>query len=113
MRRTLSRRKTTAMNLKLGYALLRDSRVPVRVKLFALGIGAAATTAVEVLEIPLDGFFAMVLPLLGIVGDLVVGGAEAVIGPVIVACLLLPHMTHPALVAQIRAEQQTAPSAGK
>jgi hypothetical protein len=101
------------MNLKLGYALLRDSRVPIRVKLFALGIGAAATTAVEVLEIPIEGFLAMILPLIGITGDLVLGGAEAVIGPVIVACFLLPRIAPAALVAQIRAEQQGAPAPGK
>jgi hypothetical protein len=96
------------LNLKLGYVLLRDSRVPVRAKMLALGIGALATTAVEVLEIPIEGFFAMVLPLIGIAGDLAVGTTEAVVGPIIVACLLLPHMAAPALVEQVRAEQSAA-----
>jgi hypothetical protein len=31
------------MNIRLGYRLLRDHRVPIRVKLMALGIGAAST----------------------------------------------------------------------
>ena len=101
------------MNLKLGYALLRDPRVPIRVKLFAMGVGAALTSALEALEIPLAGFFAMILPFIGVAGDLVVGGAEAVIGPVIVACLLLPYVAPAALVAQIRAEQAAAPNSGK
>ena len=30
------------MNMTLGYALLRDRRVPIRTKLIALGIGAAS-----------------------------------------------------------------------
>jgi hypothetical protein len=98
------------LNLKLGYVLLRDSRVPIRAKMLALGIGALATTAFEVLEIPLEGFFAMILPLIGIAGDLVVGGAEAVVGPIIVACLILPHMAPPALVDRVRAEQAGAPA---
>ena len=68
------------MNMTLGYALLRDRRVPIRTKLIALGIGAA--------------------------GDLTLDGAEAVIGPVLIATLLLPHLAPADLVRQIRAETE-------
>ena len=33
------------MNVRLGYRLLRDHRVPIRAKLRALGIGAARASA--------------------------------------------------------------------
>jgi hypothetical protein len=92
------------MNIKLGYRLLRDHRVPVRTKLIALGIGAACIGVLEILELPLEGVLAGILPLLGIPCDIALGGVEAVVGPVIIACILLPHFVAPTLVRQIHAE---------
>jgi hypothetical protein len=43
------------LNMQLGYALLRDRRVPIRTKLIALGIGAAAIGAIELLQLPVEG----------------------------------------------------------
>jgi hypothetical protein len=40
------------MNIRLGYRLLRDHRVPIRAKLMALGIGAACIGALELLQLP-------------------------------------------------------------
>ena len=94
------------MNMTLGYALLRDRRVPIRTKLIALGIGAAGVGAIELLQLPLEGVFAALLPLVGAAGDLTLDGAEAVIGPILIATLLLPHLVPADLVRQIRAEVQ-------
>jgi hypothetical protein len=94
------------MNMTLGYALLRDRRVPIRTKLIALGIGAAGVGAIELLQLPLEGVFAALLPLVGAAGDLTLDGAEAVIGPVLIATLLLPHLAPTDLVRQVRAETQ-------
>jgi hypothetical protein len=69
------------MNIRLGYRLLRDHRVPIRVKLMALGIGAACIGALELLQLPLEAVLAAILPLIGITGDIAFDGAEAVIGP--------------------------------
>ena len=88
------------MDVRLGYRLLKDNRVPLRAKLTALGIGAACIAALEVLEAVL----AAILPLVGITGDIALGGAEAVFGPVLIATILLPYMVAPPLVQQIRAE---------
>jgi hypothetical protein len=93
------------MNIPLGYALLRDRRVSLRAKLMALGIGAAVVGGVELLQIPLEGVLAFILPVAGIAGDIAVDGAEAILGPVLVATLVLPYLTPPALVRQIRAER--------
>lgn len=94
------------MNMTLGYALLRDRRVPIRTKLIALGIGAAGVGAIELLQLPLEGVFAALLPLVGAAGDLTLDGAEAVIGPVLIATLLLPHLAPADLVRQVRVETQ-------
>jgi hypothetical protein len=94
------------MNMTLGYALLRDRRVPIRAKLIALGIGAAGVGAIELLQLPVEGVVAALLPLIGAAGDLALDGAEAVIGPVLIATLLLPHLAPPDLVQQIRAETE-------
>jgi hypothetical protein len=94
------------MNMTLGYALLRDRRVPIRTKLIALGIGAAGVGAIELLLLPVEGVVVALLPLIGAAGDLALDGAEAVIGPVLIATLLLPHLAPADLVQQIGAETE-------
>ena len=94
------------MNPRLGYALLRDRRVSIRAKLIALGMGAAVVGVIELLQIPFESVTAMLLPIVGISGDLAVDGAEAVIGPVVVATLVLPYLAPATLVQQIRAERK-------
>jgi hypothetical protein len=74
----------------------------------ALGIGAACIAALELLQLPLESVLAGILPLLGISGDIAFDGAEAVVGPVIIATILLPYLVAPALVRQIRAEGERA-----
>jgi hypothetical protein len=93
------------MNLQLGYALLRDRRVPIRAKLTALGIGAAVVGVIELLQIPFESVFAAILPVLGVAGDLALDGAEAVVGPVLIATMLLPYLAPSPVVQQIRAER--------
>src|ERR1700757_3944871 len=93
------------MNIRLGYALLRDRRVSMRAKLIALGIGAATVGAIELLELPIEGVLAALLPFVGAAGDLALDGAEAVIGPVLIASLVLPHIAPADIVRQIRAER--------
>ena len=94
------------MNIRLGYRLLRDHRVPIRAKLIALGIGAAFTGALELLELPLETVLASILPLLGIPGDIAFDGVQALVGPVIIATILLPYLVPPTLVRQIRSEAE-------
>jgi len=93
------------MNAPLGYALLRDRRVPLRPKLVALGVGFAAAGLIEVLQIPLESVFALVLPLVGAAGDIAIDGAEAVIVPVLVATLLMPYLAPANIVRQLRTER--------
>jgi len=94
------------MNPRLGYALLRDRRISIRAKLIALAIGAAVVGLVELLQIPFESVAAFILPAIGIAGDVAVDGAEALIGPVVVATLVLPYLAPATLVQQIRAERK-------
>ena len=96
------------MDIRLGYRLLRDHRVPIPAKLVALGIGAACIGVLELLQLPLESVLAAILPLIGITGDIAFGGAEAVVGPVIIATMLLPYLLPEPLVRQIRAEGERA-----
>jgi hypothetical protein len=93
------------MNAPLGYALLRDRRVPLRPKLAALGVGFVAAGLIEFLQIPLESVFALILPVVGATGDIAVDGAEAVIVPVLVATLLMPYLAPQSIVQQLRAER--------
>jgi len=93
------------MNAPLGYALLRDRRVSTRSKLVAMGIGIAVMGFIELLQIPFESVFALILPVAGAAGDIAIDGAEAVIIPVLVATLLLPQLAPAPIVQQIRAER--------
>ena len=93
------------MNAPLGYALLRDRRVPLRPKLVALGVGLAAVGLIELLQIPFESVLALLLPVVGAAGDVALDGAEVAIVPVLVATLLMPSLAPPTIVQQLRAER--------
>jgi hypothetical protein len=93
------------MNIQLGYALLRDRRVPLRSKLIALAIGVGVVSFTELLQIPLESLFAVILPVLGIAGDVALDGGEAIFGPLLIATLLLPYLAPDPIVQQIRFER--------
>jgi hypothetical protein len=93
------------MNIQLGYMLLRDPRVPVQSKMIAMAIGAAVVGLIELLQVPLESVFAVILPIIGFAGDIVFDGAEAVIGTVFIATLLMPYLAPARIVQQIRAER--------
>jgi hypothetical protein len=94
------------MDIQLGYTLLRDHRVPGTSKMAALAIGAAVVGFIELLQIPLESVFALILPIIGLAGDIVFDGAEAVIGTVFIATILMPYLAPASLVQQIRAERR-------
>jgi hypothetical protein len=93
------------MDIKLGYALLRDRRVPTRCKVFALAIGLLVVAAIEILEIPAEGILAALVPVLGLAGDLLIDGAQTFLLPVLFASILLPYITPSSIVRQMRAER--------
>jgi len=96
------------LDVKLGFALMCDRRVPLRSKLFAALLGFAITGIVEFLEVPVEGVLAAVVPILGIAGDFVLDGAELIAGPLLLANLLLPFIAPRATVERIRSERAAA-----
>jgi hypothetical protein len=101
--------QTPIVDIKLGFALMRDRRIPLRSKIFSILLGLAVTGLVEFLELPVEGVLSALLPVLGIAGDAVLDGAELVAGPLLLAHLLLPFVAPRPLVDQIRAERAGAP----
>jgi hypothetical protein len=93
------------LDLKLGYALLKDRRVPFLSKAAALVIGLGALAVVGVLELPVEEMIAAIVPFAGLGADLLLDGMEVVAGPFLVACLVLPYLAPANLVARIRRER--------
>ena len=93
------------LDLKLGYALLRDARVPFHSKLAGFAVGLASLVLVGILELPLEEILAAVVPFVGIVSDLLLDGVEAIVGPFLVACLVLPYLAPSTVVNQVRRER--------
>jgi hypothetical protein len=101
------------LDVKLGFALMRDRRVPWRSKLAAILMGLLITGVVEGLEIPIEGVLSMLLPLLGAAGDMVLDGVEMIAGPILISAALLPFMAPRDVVAKVRSERAAAPGAAK
>lgn len=93
-------------DLKFGFALLKDRRVPAGAKLLALALGVSAVAVVNALELPLEALIAVLVPGLGLAFDAVLNGAEIVLGPLLAAALIVPHVAPKDLVARLREERQ-------
>lgn len=93
------------LDIKLGFAMLKDQRVPFRSKLVALGLGAGLIALLIGLEFPLEWFLVIVLPVVGLVASALTDAMEAVIGTLGAAALLLPHLAPKLLTQQYRNER--------
>lgn len=89
-----------ALNLPLGFALMRDRRVPFRAKALALALGAAITAALVALELPLEAVWTVLVPFLGPF-DVVTDGLEVVLLPLATAALLMPYLAPQETVEEI------------
>ena len=76
-------------DLKLGIALMRDSRVSLLTKLAALASGVTLTAILVAIEFPLESLIALVLPFLGLVFDFAFDGFEIIVLPLLAATLIL------------------------
>ena len=93
------------LDIKLGFAMLKDRRVPFRPKLMALGLGAGLIALLIGLEFPLESLLSLLLPFFGLVTSVVTDAMEAVIGTLGVAAMLVPHLAPKLLTQQIRNER--------
>lgn len=76
-------------DLKLGIALMRDSRVSLLTKLAALASGVTLTAILVAIEFPLESLIALVMPFLGLVFDFAFDGFEILVLPLLTATLVL------------------------
>lgn len=95
-----------AIDPKFGFRLLRDSRVPIKTKMLALGLGLCAVFVLEILELPLQAVLMLLLPLVGLAADFAIDGVEMLAGPLLVASLTLPWLAPRDVVEEIRAEYE-------
>ena len=93
------------LDVRFGLALLRDRRIPIGAKLMSLAIGGGITAAVMAMELPLESLLALLVPFIGFASDALIDGLEAVIGPMVVAALVLPHLAPEATVRALREER--------
>ncbi len=92
------------LDIKLGFSMLKDRRVPFRPKALAIGLGAGLIALLIGLEFPLEGLLALV-PGIGLFADIMTDSLEAVIGTVGVAAIILPHVAPKLLTLQLRNER--------
>lgn len=93
------------VDVKLGFALGRDRRVPVTAKMAALALGFVLTFALDMFELPLETVLAFLLPVIGFGINLAVDGAELIALPVLFGAALLPHLAPKSIVERVRAER--------
>jgi hypothetical protein len=83
--------------LTLGFALMCDRHFPIRVKLVTLALAVGITACVLAIEIPVEALIVAVLSKSGFIGVIALDGVEALAGPIIISCLLLPSLVTPGL----------------
>lgn len=94
-----------ALDVRFGLALLKDRRVPVLAKVLALGLGAVGMALLIALELPAETMFALFMPVLGLIADVALDGLEGIVGPFLLAALLLPYLAPKPLVETVRRER--------
>src|SRR5258706_13425465 len=106
VRRSITNGRGRALfDIGLGFALLRDRRVPIIRKLAALGLGGMAMAALVMLELPMEGLIAALLNLPGIGLDFLVDGLEILAGPLVIGSLFLIRLAPPAIAELLRQER--------
>lgn len=88
------------VDIALGFALLRDGRIPLAKKALALVLGTMGMFVIQALEIPLEMLTLIFGSPFG-----VEDGVEAIVWPVLLACAILPHLLPQALVDRLRVER--------
>jgi hypothetical protein len=97
-------RRGGLLDIRFGISLLRDRTVPAARKLLALAMGGGLTLLLVTLELPIETLVAGLLNLFGFGLDMLLDGMEIVVFPLLIACLLLPHVLPKELRSAKRAD---------
>jgi len=79
-------------DLRCGFALMLDRRIPNRDKLVTLALAVGITACALAFEIPVEAMIILFFAKSGFIGVMVFDGVEAVAGPAILSCLFLPFL---------------------
>ena len=93
------------IDIKLGFALFRDKRVPLGAKVLAVSLGITGMILLDLLELPAETFIAVMLPVLGFMLDGIFAGVENVVGPILLSAICLNFTAPKSVVAQLRRER--------
>lgn len=89
------------LNFRLGFALMRDRRVPILTKLAALASGVTLTAILIAIEFPLESLLGVLVPFLGAGLDLIVDGLEVVALPLLLSSLIIRWMAPKPIVLDL------------
>jgi hypothetical protein len=110
MRRAMSQEAVKRrLDVRFGFALLRDRRVPLKAKLLALAAAIGLVALLVLIEVPLESVLTLLVPLFTI-PDMVVDGLEVVVLPAVLVALVAPFCTPAEIRELIRAERHGVPS---
>jgi hypothetical protein len=96
------------LDMGLGFALLKDRRVPASTRAMALVLGAAATAALIAVELPVEALIALFFNVPGLGFDIALDGLEALAGPLLFGSLLISRLAPRNVVERARAERAGA-----
>jgi len=92
------------LDIKLGFALFRDRRVPMGPKLLALALAGALTASLVMLELSPEAVLGILIPF-GFAIEAIADGMEVLVLPLVFAGLLLPFLAPRPLVDTLMAER--------
>ena len=93
------------LDVKLGFALFRDRRVPVARKALALLLGAAIVGVLIAAQAPVEAMIALLLNLPGLGLDVMLDGMEMIVGPALFGAIFLTRLAPPEVVSRARIER--------
>ena len=76
------------LDVKVGFRMLKDRRVPLRSKALAIAAGSFLIALLIAMELPIESIVSVMA--FGLIPSVLVDGLEVVIGPVLFGCLFLP-----------------------
>ena len=95
------------LDIKFGFALLRDKRVPFKSKLMSLAFGVGMLALLLLLQIPLEAIATFLAPVL-LPLDFLIDGLELVALPVLFTAISVAHIAPRATVDALYSERLDA-----
>lgn len=96
------------LDVRFGMALVRDKRVPIKSKLLAFGLGVALLALLLAFEVPVEWMVSLLAPIL-LPLEIGLDGFELIALPLLFTTLIVIQIAPRETVGQIRAERLGLP----